>query len=170
VTERLVLGIGNLHRGDDAVGRMAARLLRPRVDADVLVAERIGEATEVLAVLRNAKRGWLIDAAQTGSPLGTIQRIDCSAALDGVVPRSLVSSHGWGLAEAIGLARALDMLPSYCIVYAIETADFTAGAAPSLPVSDAAHRVAELILAELSSPPPPSIRHRLRRVPARDRR
>jgi hydrogenase maturation protease len=169
VTERLVLGIGDLHHGDDAAGRITARLLRPRVDADVLVAERVGEATEVLAALCGAKRSWLIDAAQSGSPLGTIHRIDC-AALDAVVPRSPASSHGWGLTEAIGLARALNMLPPYCIIYAIEAADFTAGALVSWPVSDAAHRVAECILAELSSPPRPSIRRRPRRAPGRDQR
>ena len=74
---------------------------------------------------------------------------------DAVVPRGSLSSHGFGVAEAIGLARALGTLPPRCIVYAIEAADFTPGAAPSAEVERAAHAVAALILAELATLPPP---------------
>ena len=92
------------------------------------IVERDGEATALLADLQAARRVWLIDAAQSGAPPGTIHRIDC-AATDAVVPRGSVSSHGFGVAEAIALARALGTLPPHCIVYAIEAAHFAPGAA-----------------------------------------
>jgi hydrogenase maturation protease len=74
------------------------------------------------------------------------------------------------VAEAIGLARALGTLPPLCIVYAIEAAHFTTGAAPSSAVTQAAHGVAERILAELATPPRPSSHHPPHPAPATDRR
>jgi hydrogenase maturation protease len=139
-----------LDRGDDAAGRIVARLLRPHVGAQVV--EQDGEATALLAVMQSVDRVWLIDAAESGAPPGTIHRIDCTT--DKVPPRGNVSSHGFGVAEAIELARSLGTLPPHCIVYAIEAADFAHGAAISPAVMQAAHEVAELILAELTQPPP----------------
>ncbi len=127
-----------------------ARLLRLHVGTQVV--EQDGEATALLAVLQSADRAWLIDAAESGAPAGTIHRIDC--ATNKVPPRGNVSSHGFGVAEAIELARTLSTLPQHCIVYAIEAADFAHGAEVSPAVMQAAHEVAELILAELTQPPP----------------
>jgi hydrogenase maturation protease len=150
----LVIGIGNASRGDDGVGRMVARLLQLRMPADVRLIDRDGEATALLADLQSARCAWLVDAAQSGAPAGTIHRIDCAAG-DAIAPRRDVSSHGFGVAEAIGLARALGVLPPHCIVYAIEAVDFAHGAAPSPAVTRAAHEVADRILAELATLPPP---------------
>jgi hydrogenase maturation protease len=148
VTESLVLGIGNPDRGDDAVGRLVVRSLRTQVPACVRVAELDGEATALLAELQSVQRAWLVDAARSGAPSGTIHRIDCSKA-DLALPSGTVSSHGFGLAEAIGLARALDVLPRQCIIYAVEAADFTAGVAYSSAVPAAVDQVVMRILAEL---------------------
>jgi hydrogenase maturation protease len=120
----------------------------------VRILEHTGEATTLLAHLQPAHSAWLIDAAQSGAPPGTIHRVDC-ATTDALPPRSTVSSHGFGVAEAIGLARALGTLPPRCIVYAIEAADFTAGAPPTPAVARAAQEVADRILAELATPPRP---------------
>jgi hydrogenase maturation protease len=164
-----VLGIGNCDRGDDSVGRIVVRLLRGRVPTTVRVVECDGEATAVLAELQALRQVWVIDAAQSGAPPGTIHRIDCSVT-DAGVPSGSVSSHGFGVAEAIGLARVLGTLPPLCIVYAIEAAQFTTGAAPSPAVTQAAHEVVERILAESTTPPQPSSRHPPHPEPATDRR
>jgi hydrogenase maturation protease len=160
-----VIGIGNPDRGDDAVGRIVARLLR---DRDVQAVEHAGEATALLTALQGVDQAWLIDATQSGAPPGTIHRIDC--AKDSIPPCNAISSHGFGAAEAIELARALGTLPPHCIVYAIEAADFKVGAALSPAVTRAAHEVAERILAEWTTQPPPSSRHRPHPMPATDRR
>ena len=138
----LVIGVGNPDRGDDGVGRAVARLLRSHLP----VIEHDGEATALVDTLRSARHTWLIDAAQSDSPPGTIHRIDCTK--DTPLLRSTVSSHGFGLAEAIGLARALGTMPPHCIVYAIEAASFTPGAPLSPSVESAALEVANRILAE----------------------
>jgi hydrogenase maturation protease len=138
----LVIGVGNPDRGDDGVGRVVARLLRPHMS----VVEHNGEATALVDTLRSARHTWLIDAAQSDSPPGTIHRIDCTK--DIPLLRSTVSSHGFGLAEAIGLARALGTMPPHCIIYAIEGTCFTLGTPMSPPVTGAAREVAQRILAE----------------------
>ena len=61
------------------------------------------------------------------------------------MPRVTVSSHGFGVAEAIALARAFGTLAQHCIVYAIEAADFTPGARPTAAVMTAANVVATRI-------------------------
>ena len=147
MAERLVVGIGNPDRGDDAVGRLVARALRGRVPGDVRVVEQDGEATALLAELQSARNVWLIDAARSGAPAGTIRRIDCSVA-DAALPDGGVSSHGFGVAEAIGLARALGVLPGRCIVYAVEAAEITVGAGPSQAVANAVQEVVRRLLAE----------------------
>jgi len=138
----LVIGVGNPDRGDDGVGRVVARLLRPHMS----VVEQNGEATALVDTLRSAQHTWLIDAAQSDSPPGTIHRIDCTK--DIPLLRSTVSSHGFGLAEAIGLARALGTMPPHCIIFAIEGTSFTPSTPMSLPVTGAAREVARRILAE----------------------
>jgi hydrogenase maturation protease len=146
----LVLGIGNPDRGDDAVGRIVARSLRTHAPADVRVSEQGGESMALVAELQAAQRAWLVDAARSGAEPGTIHRIDCSAE-EVALPCGTVSSHGFGLAEAVGLARALGVLPRVCVVYAVEAADFTPGAEPTAEVAAAATEVTRRILEELDA-------------------
>jgi hydrogenase maturation protease len=149
-----VIGVGNTLRGDDGVGLLVVHLMQSRIPPDVRLVALDGEATALLAELQHARSAWLVDAAQSGAPPGTIHRINCTVS-DAVMLRGAVSSHGFGVAEAIALARALGALPQHCIVYAIDAADFTTGAAMSPAVTRAAHDVAVRILAELVTPPPP---------------
>jgi hydrogenase maturation protease len=60
-----------------------------------------------------------------------------------------LSTHGFGLAEAIELARALGGLPPRCVVYAIEGSSFEEGAALSPPVVAAAAEVARRLCGEI---------------------
>ncbi len=146
---RLVLGIGNPDRGDDAAGRNIARLLRWMLPHDVEVAEHDGEATGLLARLEGAAVAFLVDACASGAPAGTVQRFDVSAA---ALPQRAfgASTHGFGLADAIELARALGCLPPRCVVYAIEGASFEAGAPLSPAVAVVIADVARRLLAEIT--------------------
>jgi hydrogenase maturation protease len=152
VTGRVVLGIGNPNRGDDAVGRFIASLLQSRISPDIPVTLLNGEGAGIVAALEGADEAWLVDACRSGASPGTIHRIDCT--MDRIPPCGSVSSHDFGLAEAIELARALGTLPPHCVLYAIEAADFTLGAPLSPDVAAAAHEVAERIAVELTQPPP----------------
>jgi len=150
---RLVLGLGNPARGDDAVGRVVAQALRLRVPPDVRVVESDGEATAVLTALEQADAAWLVDAARSGAAPGTIHRIDCAAGV--ALPHGgAVSSHGFGVAEAIALARSLGMLPERCTVYAIEGADFAPGAKLSPAAEAAVATVVARLLSDLAASAP----------------
>jgi hydrogenase maturation protease len=162
----LVVGVGNIDRGDDGVGRVVARSVRERAPG-VHVVELDGEAASLIDAMHEADRVWLIDAACSNAPPGTIHRIDCA---DGVpLPAGPVSSHGFGVAEAIALARALGTLPAQCIVYAIEGTRFGVGDGASAAVLKAADAVVQRILAETTPPRLSSRGHSLRRAPAIDR-
>ncbi len=147
---RIVVGIGNPERGDDAAGRILARRLRGALPQDIDIAEHDGETTGLLALLDGADAAFLIDACVSGAPAGTIHRFDLA---DGELPpiSGRISSHGLGLAEALELARALGQLPPRCILYAIDGQSFDAGAELSPPVIAAVGVVAGRLRTELAA-------------------
>lgn len=145
---RIVLGIGNPDRGDDAAGRAVVALLRGVLPADIELAEHSGEASALLSRLEGASHAFLIDASASGAPAGTIRRFDVAAR---PLPQgaSGLSTHGFGVVEAVGLARALGRLPPRCVLYAIEAASFAVGAPLSGDVRAAVAEVARLLSKEV---------------------
>ena len=143
----IVLCIGNPDCGDDAAGRAVARALRALL-ADVDIIEEEGEATRVLARLEGADAAFIVDACVSGATPGDIRRFDASA---GPLPRAAfgASTHGFGLAEALELTRALGALPSRCVVYAIEGVTFDIGAPMSPAVAAAVDLVADRLCADI---------------------
>jgi hydrogenase maturation protease len=121
-----VVGLGNPWRGDDAAGLHAARALRGRLPAAVEVLEESGEPTALLERFAGADALWLLDAVRSGSPPGTIHRLDATRE---ELPASLfsASTHHLGLAEAVELGRALGRLPSRLLVYGVEGERFEPG-------------------------------------------
>jgi len=146
----IVIGVGNPHRGDDLAGRAVARRLCGRVPDDVTVAESDGEATALIERLDGAASAFLVDACVSGAAVGTVRRFDAAAS---PLPQDLfgVSTHGFGLAQAIELARALGQLPPRCVVYAIEGGSFETGARVTPSVADAVSDVADQLRAEIAS-------------------
>jgi hydrogenase maturation protease len=144
----IVLGIGNIERGDDGAGRAVARLLRHMRPGGVEIVEQDGEATSLLAKLQGADTAYLIDACMSNAPAGTVHRIDAN---HGQLPQasSDLSTHGFGLAAAIELGRTLGQLPPRTIVYAIEAESFAAGAPLSEHVAAATVIVADRIRSEI---------------------
>lgn len=148
---RIVIGIGNPDRGDDGVGRLVARSLDGRLPADVEIVEADGEATALLAHMDGAEAAYLVDACASGAEPGTVRRFDAAAA---PLPQAAfgLSTHGFGLAEAIELARVLGQLPPRCVVYAIEGDGFETGAPLSGAVAQAMPRVVERLCGEIEQP------------------
>ncbi len=148
----LVLGLGNDLAGDDAVGVLAARTLRPMLEdqADVDVVESSASGMALLEVLAGYDRAILVDAMATGAdPPGTITRIPLAEVGRVVAP----SLHHAGLAEMAAVAERLDLaFPASTLVFAIEVVDpFTIGAPVSKPVLDALDEVVRLVLAQLGA-------------------
>ncbi len=154
---RIVIGIGNPDRGDDAAGRAVVRLLRDAPPDDVELVEQSGEATALLACLEGASTAFLVDACSSGAPAGTVQRFDVGKK---PLPQAVfgLSTHGFGLAEAVELARALGQLPAKCIVYAVEGSAFEVGDPLSPSVAAAAAAVAARLRSEVTNEEEPGDR------------
>ena len=120
-----VIGVGRLDRGDDALGRHAARLLRRRLAAEIAVVECPGEMYDLIEAWEGAEAVIIIEAVSSGAPPGTLFRLD--AQRDVLPPDRATATHGFGLAAAIELARTLDLLPHNMIVYSVEGAEFEPG-------------------------------------------
>jgi hydrogenase maturation protease len=142
-----VIGIGNAWRNDDGAGLIVARLLDGMEGVEVL--EREGEPTSLIDAWEGAGAVWLADAVSSGAEPGTIHRHDASAE---PLPARLydTSTHHFGLAEALELARALGRLPERVVVFGIEGASFDTGETISPEVQEAAARVAEAIREEVA--------------------
>ena len=144
----LVVGIGNPDRGDDGIGPLVVRQLIGRVSRDVAIIERSGDALALIDDWEGRDAVILVDAAAPGGTPGCVHRIDLLR--DALPPElSLSSTHGFGVAEAVGLADALDLLPAQVIAYAIEGANFDAGAPISPQVAAVTAEVANRVVAEL---------------------
>ncbi|MBL8174907.1 MAG: hydrogenase maturation protease, partial [Bryobacterales bacterium] len=92
---KLLLGIGNSMRGDDAAGILLAEALGG-------IAMESPDAAEILAAWEGAEDLVLVDAVKSGAAPGTIYRIDASHQ---PLPADLFTSnsHHFGLAQAIEL-------------------------------------------------------------------
>jgi len=138
----VVICVGNPQRGDDAAGRAVARALGASL-GDIDIVEEDGEATRVLARLEGADAAYIVDACVSGAHSGDIHRFEVGAE---PLPQGAfagASTHGFGLGEALELARALGALPPRCVVYAIEGETFEAGAPMSPAVAAAVAVVAD---------------------------
>lgn len=146
---RLVIGAGNETCGDDAAGLLVLRAVAARAPAGVSCIEAPPDGLALLDLWRGAPLAVVVDAACSGAPPGTVHRIDAA----GPLPATLrpFTSHGFGIVEAIELARALDRLPGRLLVYGIEGARFAPGDALSPEVAAAIDAVAERVLADLAS-------------------
>jgi hydrogenase maturation protease len=92
-----------------------------------------------------------VDAVSSGAKPGTIFKID---ARKDIVPAKFFrySTHAFSVAEAIELARAMNMLPPRLLVYGIEGTNFTAGTSISPQVQRSIKKIIEQIIQDL----PPS--------------
>lgn len=148
MSRRVVVGVGNALRGDDAVGIVVAERLRGLVPADVDVVECEQEPSRLLDAWGNADVALVVDACASSEPPGTVHRFDASGdPLPARVFRS--STHAFGVGDAVELARALERLPQRVVIYGIEGGQFAAGAPLSPEVESAVEQVAEEVIREL---------------------
>jgi hydrogenase maturation protease len=147
----MVIGIGNIFRGDDAAGLEAARRLRDLQLPGVQILELDGDITTLGESWQGAAKVIVVDAATSRSEAGTIYRFTAHAE---PLPRKLFatccSCHAFGLAQQIEVARAVGQLPPCLIVYGIEGKDFTLGATLSPEVAAAVPEVIRRVLEEIA--------------------
>lgn len=148
MSETLVIGVGNVYRGDDGAGIAVARKLAAQRLPGVRVMEMNGEGTSLQEAWKDAPSILLVDAVSSGAVPGTIHRFDAQA---GPLPTELKhrSSHSFGVAEAVEVARALGRLPSHMVVYGVEGKNFSPGRDLSPEVERAVEEVASRLISEL---------------------
>lgn len=149
MSRMVVIGVGNALRGDDAAGLHVARQLRDRGFRDVH--ESSGETASLMDLWKGADAVLLADAAQSGAGAGAVTLIDASTQ---PLPAVFLhcSTHAFGVAEAVELARSLGTLPQRVIVFGIEGTIFEHGAPLSPEVERGVLEAVKLMEAELSSP------------------
>lgn len=146
----LIIGIGNLYRCDDAVGILIARKLKDIESDRIKVLEQSGEGTSLMEAWKGYDHVWIIDAVSSGTLLGSIHRLDASKES---IPSKYFScsSHNFGVAEAIELARTLDQLPEHLQLYGVEGKNFQPGEILSPEVEQAMELVTSEMMQQFSS-------------------
>jgi hydrogenase maturation protease len=147
-----VIGCGNPEAGDDAVGLVAVGLARRRLPPEVEVVEA-GVALRVLDLLEDVDAVVIADAVRApsgGREVGELVRAVGDP--DGLPAelRSALSSHGLGIAEAVGLAGAMGPLPRV-VFLGVEADDLTAGHGLSPAVAAALPALVDAVVEEVAA-------------------
>ena len=143
----LVIGIGNPYGGDDAAALSVAERLMEHHPSHVRIVEHSGEGASLMDMWRGAEALIVIDAVHSGAAPGTVYRFEADHTR---LPtgRFHRSTHAFGVAEAIEIARALGRLPPRVTVYGIEGQTFEAGIGLTAPVELAVEQVTQSVMQE----------------------
>jgi hydrogenase maturation protease len=148
----VIIGIGSLLRGDDAVGvRIAEAIEREGVPTGVKVATTTAAGLALLDLLTGHDRAVIIDAIQTrhGKP-GEVYRLGLED-----IPGSLHSFtvHDVNVRSALDIGRKMGLpLPGETVIFAVEVADVTPLREALTPEVEAAiPKTVSLVLRELAS-------------------
>ena len=152
----VVIGIGNEFRRDDGVGPEVLARLQERADpvqagpvqADpVELVSSDGEPASLIEAWTGAALAVVVDAVLADPPVpGRLHRLALDRLTTDVRP---VSSHGLGLGEASGLARALGRMPDRLIIHAVEAADVGHGVGFTPAVAAAVAPLTAAVLRDL---------------------
>jgi hydrogenase maturation protease len=147
----LVVGCGNLLRGDDGAGPECVRLLAADgLPPGVTVIDAGTSGADVVLRMRGASRVILVDACCSGRPPGSLTSLSASelAALPLDGPLDI---HAFRWIDAVRLSQALGGSPPPSAVSArlVEALEFAPGTGLSPPVAAAVARLAAELRAEL---------------------
>jgi len=151
----VVIGVGNEFRRDDGVGPHVLANLRTQVADFVQLVRSDGEPARLIEAWTGASLAVVVDAIQgVAETAGRTHRIVVDRAENEneneVEQVQAVSSHGLGLGAAIGLAQALDLMPSRLVLHAIEAVEFGFGVGLTPAIADAVEAVTAAILLDLA--------------------
>jgi hydrogenase maturation protease len=140
-----IIGCGSADRGDDAAGLLVVGCLRK---LGIEACEHRGDGPALIDRWQGQETVILIDAMVSGGVPGSVTVWDewATAALSDCFR---CSTHAFGVAEAVKLARVLGLMPARLVIYGIEGRRFDLGSAPSPEVVAAAQELAH----RLSSDP-----------------
>jgi hydrogenase maturation protease len=140
-----VIGVGNRHRGDDALGLETAERLEAPLRAHARVVPFDGESTGLLDLWTGAGLVVLVDALPSHGRPGRIHRFEENLAdLLGEQPTS--STHALSVGEVWRLGATLGQLPERLVVFGVEGERF----APGIGLSPAVARSLEPLVAAVT--------------------
>lgn len=145
--QTVVVGCGNLLRGDDAVGPTLVRhLWELGVPDGVTLVDGGTAGMDVAFKMRGARRVIVIDASSTGAAPGTIYRVP-GEELEDLPTLDGLHTHAFRWDHALSFGRWLlgDEYPDDIVVYLIEVGQTDPGAPLSAPVDAAMHDVVAMI-------------------------
>lgn len=143
----LVVGCGNILRGDDAVGPVLVRHLFERgVPDSVRLVDGGTAGMDVAFGMRGAARVVLVDAASSGGEAGTVYRVPGDE-LATLPPIDGLHTHSFRWDHALSFSTWLlgPERPTDVTVYLVEAASLEPGAPLTPAVEEGMNRVIELI-------------------------
>jgi hydrogenase maturation protease len=145
----LVLGFGNSLMGDDGAGIQVVEILAQKNLPPGIKVEEAGlPGWGLPSWFEGQSRVILVDAVQMGQKPGVWKRF-LPEEIRMVMEDGTLSLHQPGLACGLALSQALDLLPKNLVLYGIQPAEVSAGAALSPEVLASLPDVVENILGEL---------------------
>jgi hydrogenase maturation protease len=144
----LVAGLGNGHRGDDAIGLAVARRVATLVPPDVEVLE-IDDPSDLLDLWAHHDPVVVVDAMRSHARIGTVVAFDPVAVPLPSPGWAAGGTHALGLAAVIELGRALGRLPEHLVVVGVEVADTQPSTSMSSHVATEVGSATEAVLEAL---------------------
>lgn len=145
----IVIGVGNRDRGDDAVGPLVV----DRLGSSLPCFESNGDPSALICLFGRDSEVIIVDAMVTGSAPGSIRFSGLAGAGEtGIEFSGHGSTHGFGVFEALELARALGELPARVTLVGVEASSFEPGSGLSPELEPAIERTVDLILRRAAEP------------------
>jgi hydrogenase maturation protease len=150
----VVIGVGNEFRRDDGIGLEVLSRLREHAgagaEARVKLVHSDGEPASMIEAWTGASLAVVVDAVVADAPApGRMHRFVIGR--DAPAGDNAVSSHGLGVAEAVGLATALGRMPDRLIIHAVEAGDVGHGVGLTPAVSAAAAALTAAVLRDVQA-------------------
>jgi hydrogenase maturation protease len=149
----VVLALGNPLRGDDGVGAAVLQKLQQNtLPPAVELVDGGTSGLEIILLVQGCKRAIIIDAADMDCEPGCWKRFTPEQVqLEARDMHLRGTMHYAGLAEALSLGAALDILPPEILILGVqpESLDWQPGLSPA--VQNAASQVTQAVMALLES-------------------
>ncbi len=151
----VILGLGNSLRGDDGVGPAVIEWLdRQALPPGVETIDGGTSGLDIVSMLMGRGRAIIVDAANVGQAPGQwvrftpdVAHTPCAAQLK--ENDTTLSLHSAGLAEALALGAALNVLPPTIMIYGVQPQNLDWSPQLSDVVQAAVIEVGQAILREL---------------------
>jgi len=147
VKDVLVIGCGNLLRGDDGVGPiLVRRLFELGIPSRMRLADGGTAGMDVAFAMEGASEVVLVDACRSGGKAGELYELPGEAVE--TPPLTGINMHAFRFDHAIAFGRWLlkERYPKKVTVFLIEAAQFEPGAPLSEPVAASMEDLARLLL------------------------